>query len=128
MSITNWLLRMPEPKQDKRLAQLFRLLDREREILISGDLTQLTGAVKEKERILDMLNAKPGLSKIQIHTVQVALKRNQVLLQQAGNGIKSASKRLREPRSRRCNFRSYTKEGEALTFSSTKFSRIKKIM
>lgn len=69
---------------DRVVAALADLLDRERAALLAGDLQALPALVRRKERLVAALAAGPPTA---LEQVAAALRRNQVLLAAARDGV-----------------------------------------
>lgn len=82
-----------ETAQDAMTA-LDRLLEREREALIGGDLDFLVGLFEEKKRLIDKVNDQAEASEPDLENLQKKALRNQALLDSALQGIRSVANRM----------------------------------
>lgn len=97
---------------DTLIRKLDALLDIERQALLSGDLSALEDIVDDKENLIDALNAAEFAEPEPIADVSEKVKRNQVLLEEALQGIRSVAKKLAELRRARREFDTYNQLGQ----------------
>lgn len=86
------------------------LLDRERQAILAGDLDMLARQAGEKARLLERLAGSTADS-TRIERLRIKADRNQELLVAVARGIKSVSRRLKEMKAPKANFRTYGKAG-----------------
>ncbi|MHA6265425.1 flagellar biosynthesis protein FlgN [uncultured Aliiroseovarius sp.] len=100
------------------------LLDRERALIISGDIQKLARLLPEKERLLERVKTM-GDSAGRLEHIQGKADRNQSLLDAVACGIKSVQSRLEAMREGQKVLRTYTQKGESQSISrkTTKFER-----
>ena len=78
--------------------ELDTILDQEREALVKGDLSKLSGLLNKKEALFNDLNAISELERETLSHVQGKVSRNQVLLDSAMEGIRAVASRMAELR------------------------------
>lgn len=100
-----------ENDQDALIRKLDELLDIERQALLNGNLEALADIVDEKETLIDALNALEFGTPEDIAPVNEKVERNQVLLEQALQGIRSVARRLADIRQSRKTFDTYDRMG-----------------
>lgn len=76
------------------IAALDFLLEREREALVEGDLDQLTDLFEEKRTLIDQVNDQTDAETETLQTLQAKALRNQTLLDNALQGIRSVATRM----------------------------------
>lgn len=89
------------------------LLERERDLIMAGQLEQLARLLPEKERLLGELRETKGDLPALSHMRDIAA-RNQVLLAAVLRGIRSVKLRLDELKSCRTELKTYTETGQAM--------------
>lgn len=94
------------------IRKLDALLDVERQKLLEGDLEALADIVDEKEALIDALNKIEFESNEEVAPVNDKVQRNQALLEQALNGIRSVARRLADIRQNRKAFDTYDRQGQ----------------
>lgn len=94
-------------------AGLDRLLEQEREALVSGDLARLPALIADKERLLAALErgAPPGAAALE--RLRARATANQVLLDAALRGVRAARARLETARSGGPALSTYDARGKA---------------
>ena len=97
--------------QSDLIRKLDALLDVERAALLDGNLEKLSGLVEEKEALIDALNKSEFEQAEQLQPVNDKVRRNQVLLEQALEGIRSVARKLGDIRQSRKSFNTYTRQG-----------------
>lgn len=101
-----------ENEQSHLIRQLDALLDSERAALLDGNLRLLAELVVEKEQILDALAELEIVNSEPLQPVNSKVARNQVLLEKAMEGIRSAAARLSDMRQNRKAFDTYNHMGQ----------------
>jgi len=102
---------MPDNTPQQLINKLDDILDAERQALLDGDLDQLVHHLSNKEALLD------EISTIEVHdaepmsSVQEKLRRNQVLLDGALQGIRRAAARMSAMRRVRKSLETYDEDG-----------------
>lgn len=91
------------------------ILERERQILLAGDLDQMEDVLNAKEAMIDRLNAQEHDDAAHMTQLRDKLKRNQVLLNGALDGIRRTSARLATIRNVRRSLQTYDKCGNRKT-------------
>jgi hypothetical protein len=97
---------------DTNFGALDALLEEERTALLSGDLEKLTDMLPRKEALIDALN---GILHTDIPTLQSLdskVKRNQLLLDGALEGIRNVAQRLATLRRLRGSLETYDSDGK----------------
>ena len=103
---------MTKPDDTGAAAALGRLLDAEREVLLSGDLEGLAALLTPKEELIDALNAQADPDAALIVEIGSKLRRNQLLLDGALEGIRAVSSRLAELRAVKATLETYGADGK----------------
>lgn len=103
---------MSHPELETDIEELDQLLERERDALLAGDLEQLVQMVGQKERLVAALNATGHRDLPQLLRLNGKVKRNQLLLNGALEGIKSVSQRLAALQKVRQSLETYDREGQ----------------
>ena len=91
---------------------LMDLLERERVLILSGEIEQIVRLLPEKERLLTALNSTDQ-SQQSLKILQVEADRNQVLLGAVAQGIRTVQKRLSALHASGSELRTYTQAGHA---------------
>ena len=97
--------------RNELIRRLDVLLDTERQALIDGQFDALADIVSEKETLIEALNEEEFESTEEIAPVNVKVVRNQALLEQALDGVRSVARRLGEIRQARKQFDTYDERG-----------------
>ncbi|MEO9457558.1 MAG: flagellar biosynthesis protein FlgN [Roseobacter sp.] len=95
---------------------LDELLDREREALLNGNLDLIHRVFKEKETLIEELNALNPPNKATLQELNTKLTRNQALLRSALEGIKSVADRFADMRQIRESLDTYDVYGKRKKF------------
>ena len=98
--------------QNTLIRKLDELLDVEQQALLDGNLESLAEIVEEKESLIDALNRAEFETPEPLVPVNDKVTRNQALLEQALNGIRSVARKLAEIRQARRAFDTYDKQGQ----------------
>ena len=85
---------MTSQKDETAAEALSDLLDKEREALVTGDLEWLQKMLTPKEDLLERLKTAGGADRGMMAGLDQKLKRNQLLLDGALEGIRAVSSRL----------------------------------
>lgn len=99
-------------KANEILMQLDTLLEKEREILLSGELGTLNDIVEQKETLIDTLNEMENIQPVDLAPVGEKVMRNKALLEQSLSGIRTVAKRLAEIREAKKAFDTYNSMGQ----------------
>ncbi len=91
---------------------LHDLLEAEREALLSGDLERLAEMLATKEALMDKLNAIAGNDLPTLRELDVKVRRNQLLLDGALEGIRTVARRMAELRRIRASLETYGSDGK----------------
>lgn len=94
------------------LRELDTLLDVERQALLDGEFDTLAGIVEKKEDLIEALNASELDQPEGLAPVNDKVVRNQALLEQALQGIRSVAKKLGEIRQAKKAFDIYDRLGQ----------------
>ncbi|MDX5414290.1 MAG: hypothetical protein LPK02_14740 [Rhodobacterales bacterium] len=108
------------------LSNLDELLDRERSALLEGDLDGISRSLREKERLIDMLNALPPSAELRLTSIRHKVQRNQVLLDGALEGIRSVAERLSALRRIRDTLETYDQTGQKTVLDGLRPGRVEK--
>lgn len=92
--------------------QLDELLDRERRLLLDGDLQALSDLHAEKSMLINRLNGLDEADRPNLLSLRDKVDRNQDLLNAAMEGIRAVSQRLAEVRRIRTNLETYDSDGK----------------
>ncbi|WP_299672777.1 flagellar export chaperone FlgN [uncultured Roseobacter sp.] len=91
------------------------LLEAERSALLAGDLDEIGRLLERKESLIEQLSALEQADHQPLVDLQVKVQRNQVLLDQALEGIRTVSRRLAALRRVRSSLETYDEKGERRT-------------
>lgn len=108
------------------LTSLDDLLDRERIALLNGDLDAISRGLREKERLLDGLNALHGDQDEDLSAIRNKALRNQVLLESALTGIRAVADRVAALRRVRDTLETYDQSGRKTAISTLRTGQIEK--
>jgi len=97
------------------------LLERERRLILTGDLDPLARLAPEKSRLLERM-ARAGGTAQAFERLRRKTERNQDLLLAAARGIRSAAARLTSPNPVQAPLRTYDRSGQAQTLSQSRSS------
>ena len=115
-----------QQKTDELIRDLDSLLDEEREILLTGDLSQLEPLLKRKEALISALNnSEPERSEELVRTSEKTV-RNQALLQEALAGIREVAKKLSDARQSKRFFETYDRQGQRTKVAAEGESSVEK--
>lgn len=96
----------------KTLEDLSTLLEAEREALLTGDLDKLAGLLSSKETLIEEMNSTPQSDIMAIQSLDQKVKRNQLLLDGAMEGIRAVAKRLAHLRQVKGALETYGADGK----------------
>jgi len=96
----------------KTIEALNSLLDEERAALLDGDLEQLTHLLASKEALIDEMNEAPQTDLPAMQALDGKVKRNQLLLDGAMEGIRSVAQRLAQLRQAKGALETYGPDGK----------------
>ncbi|WP_371170471.1 hypothetical protein [Aliiroseovarius sp. 2305UL8-7] len=116
---------MKHAETNSASVDLLDLLDRERSLILSGDVEKITRLLPEKERLMADLNASVASAEM-LEELQTRADHNQTLLSAVAQGIRAVQKRLEALQSARSELRTYTKAGQAMNLSAQQTSIEKK--
>lgn len=108
------------------LTNLDDLLDRERRALLDGDLDGISRSLREKERLIDALNAAGLTDQDDLVGIQEKVLRNQVLLDGALDGIRAVADRMSALRRIRDTLETYDQTGRKTAIDSLRAGQVEK--
>ena len=103
---------MTEDTAPDHLDALSDLLDAERQALLAGDLEALGGLLEEKEALIEAMNAARHHDTDGLRRLDSKVRRNQLLLNGALEGIRNVSNRVAELRKLRTSLETYDARGQ----------------
>lgn len=102
---------MAANETDQILDALNELLEVERTTLLTGKLNDLAGMVDEKERLVGLISKTQSASPDALRLLDLKVKRNQLLLDGALEGIRAVARRLTTLRQVRASLETYDAKG-----------------
>lgn len=108
------------------LASLDDLLDRERTALLNGDLDAISRGLREKERLIDALNALHDAQDENLSAIRSKAIRNQILLENALTGIRAVADRVSALRRVRDTLETYDQSGRKTAISTLRTGQVEK--
>lgn len=102
------------------------VLDAERAALLVGDLDEVGRLLERKETLIDQLAALDEGERASLETLNKKVQRNQVLLDQALEGIRTVARRLAALRRVRSSLETYDEKGERHTIEMAPDSAVEK--
>lgn len=105
---------------------LEQLLDHERRLLLSGELGALETLLPSKETLVEDLNTNDNLHQDVLERLDMKLRRNQLLLNGAMEGIRAVSDRLAVLKKVHSSIETYDSGGNKQTIDIPKKRRIEK--
>lgn len=108
------------------MAKLDDLLDAEQRFLLDGNLEGIAGLLSQKERFIDEINALQMINPDTLGTLQSKVKRNQILLDGALQGIRRASARMAAIRRIRRSLETYGEDGRRQTIEGEVVRNVEK--
>jgi hypothetical protein len=102
---------MADEKPFANFEKLDELLEAEREILLAGDLEKLVEMLPRKEALIDTLNHGELRGGETLTRLDGKIRRNQLLLDSAMEGIRTVSRRLAALRRVRSSLETYDSKG-----------------
>lgn len=103
---------MTEKPNDTAIEDLNTILDAEREALLEGDLEKLATMLATKTSLIDTLNSEPQSDLVALERLDRKVRRNQLLLDGALEGIRSVSSKLAKLREVRGTLETYGADGK----------------
>jgi hypothetical protein len=109
---------------NSRFDKILRLLDREREIILNGPLTDLKPVVDKRETALAaILTEEANLPAPFIAALRARAERNSRLLAASLAGLKAAEAQIEKIRTAQEQLRTYTAEGTSVEVSTRRATR-----
>ena len=102
---------MQSSKDDTLIIQLKELLKRERDALISGDLSAIPDLVEQKELLIADLSRSQHEGE-DLESVKTRLLHNQAMLESAMEGIRAVANRMKELQEVRSGLQTYDRSGK----------------
>lgn len=103
---------------ERKLRSVEIYLDREREILRTGQIGKLASLAEERERALATLDAAKGNGPL-LQKLRSDVRRNNALMQAAASGLRAAIKRISDLRAATGPIGSYSAKGERLEIGAS---------
>lgn len=103
---------MPDDMMETNFAALDTLLEEERAALLGGQLEKLTDMLPRKEALIDALNGGRHTDIPALQSLDSKVKRNQLLLDGALEGIRNVAQRLATLRRLRGSLETYGSDGK----------------
>ena len=105
---------------------LDRILDQERQALMQGALDQIDDLMREKEALIDKINAAEAIESASLANLQDKVARNQALLSSALEGIRAVANRMADLRRVRSGLETYDHRGRKKSFGIHPQSHVEK--
>ncbi|KAA2315563.1 hypothetical protein DL237_02645 [Pseudooceanicola sediminis] len=102
---------MTQDPQQTLIEELDKLLEQEREALVSGKLDSLPALLELKEGLIDSLNEMDGIEAHHLQPLKGKVMRNQALLDGALRGIRTVANRFSTLRKIRRTLETYDDKG-----------------
>jgi flagellar biosynthesis/type III secretory pathway chaperone len=103
---------MPHRPTDPDYHALHDLLEAERSALLAGNLEKLTEMLSSKEALMDIVNARPQHDLHALKQLDQKVRRNQLLLDGALEGIRSVARRMAALRQSKGALETYGADGQ----------------
>lgn len=103
---------------DRVLRDMFRLLDKERDAILTGRIERLEALSTDKARLVAKIGECEGLGSTELEALKEKFDRNRVLLGHAMKGVRVVLDRLRDVQSANSMLRSYDGSGRPRTFGA----------
>lgn len=110
----------------EEIDRLSSLLDEERRLVLAGELGALEGLLSDKEALIDNVNASSVTDTDALKALDIKLRRNQLLLNGAMEGIQAVSLRLAALRSIRDTVETYDATGRKKKYDTKQKNRLEK--
>ncbi|WP_298841104.1 flagellar biosynthesis protein FlgN [uncultured Roseobacter sp.] len=108
------------------ISELDDLLDAEKKALLEGDLEKVGRLLERKEVLIEQLSVLEAAEVAQLENLNTKVKRNQVLLDHALQGIRSVAQRLAALRQVRNSLDTYDESGKRQTIDMNSESVVEK--
>lgn len=105
---------------------LDKLLAKERQALLTGDLNTLTGLLQEKEALLMDLGPLQDAGEGRLAELRTKVERNQKLLTHALEGLRDVSERIKALRRAQRSLETYDQKGQRSVISTHPAQRMEK--
>lgn len=112
--------------QDTGIEALNTLLDAERAALLQGDLESLADMLPEKEALIEDMNGAPPVDIAAVQALGGKVRRNQLLLDGALEGIRAAVSRMSALREMRAGLETYGADGQKHRIATETDSSVEK--
>lgn len=103
---------MRPERADASLSELDDLLEAERDALLAGDLERLGSLLEPKEALIEKMHATPPADAAALQVLDRKVRRNQLLLDGALEGIRAVSSRLAKLRDVKGALETYGADGK----------------
>lgn len=103
---------MTDEPHDKSIDRLNTILDAERQALLEGDLEKLSTLLGDKTALIEALNGTPQSDLAALEQLDNKVRRNQLLLDGALEGIRSVSSKLAKLREVKGTLETYGADGK----------------
>lgn len=115
---------MPEVMGTSRYSKVLRLLDEERQLLVSGPLEKIGAVVKKREAAMaDLLESGTKLPEAFVVALRARAERNGRLLEASIAGVKAAREQVARINKQANELRTYNAEGKHVSVTNTQSSR-----
>jgi len=108
------------------IAQLDQLLDKERKVLLSGRMSEMSKLLKEKEDLVKMMSDPEVSGETDVARLRDKVLRNQELLDSALQGIRAVAERVSALRQARMSLETYDKSGARTSIETRKVTSVEK--
>lgn len=105
---------------ESAMHQLFDLLEREKVLLIKGDLDAIARQADRKDDLVEQLRSEPPLPAEDLSRLRDMAQRNSALLDASRKGLKAAATRLSEIRKAMLNLDTYGRDGALTNLSEAR--------
>lgn len=112
--------------QDTGIEALNTLLDAERAALLQGDLESIADMLPEKEALIEDMNGAPPADIAAVQVLGGKVRRNQLLLDGALEGIRAAVSRMSALREIRAGLETYGADGQKHRIATETDSSVEK--
>lgn len=103
---------MTKSDETPEIEQLDALLEQERKALLAGDLQEIALLYDQKERLIEALNASEHRDLANLMQLDGKVRRNQLLLNGALEGIRTVTQRMAALQQVRQSLETYDRDGQ----------------